>query len=1043
MTATIWGTILYSTVLIGLARRIRAQETKKIRFFLGWAAVCMAAGLILRLVLACTTKGFMVDRNTFYAWGQLTYDVGFGRVYNEATFLDYPPGYLYVLWFLEGVRRAFSLAMDGPVYGLLSKLPAILADLAGAAMLLCFARRKTGEPVALLLCAAYLFCPVILLNGAVWGQIDAVSTMLLVGAVLLLAKQRALLSGILYAAAFLCKPQMLLFAPIFFIWPILQKQWKQLAMGLLGAFASMTVIALPFAAGKDLLWLPRLYLTTFTSYGRYSVNAYNFWSLIGKNWHELPEGFGGKLLTGFTVAVALACCAVVLWRSKGATALFGSCGALMTALYLVGTDMHERYAFPVMLCLLFLCALTQSRGLLCAFAVLSMANAWNVAHVLYLFNEQGGQYDPNAWVVKGMSAVQVAALCYVLLEFARILWPGLLQRKARAVMADGSADMPNRSGSAGKRELSLLVLPEQAGKMLRVDVIAVCVISVVYAGFAFWELGDRKMALTAWTPAQGESVVVSAQTPVTTLMYLPGLTPDASGAYPRLGVNVSVETSADGQHWTSWGSLTDGSVFAWRKFSLAEPATLLRITAQDGNVVLNEIGLLTAEGAVVPVEGIEGNTAVLLDEQNMVPSVATYKNGSYFDEIYHARTAYEHMLRLEPFEYTHPPLGKMLISLGIRMFGMNPFGWRFVGTLCGVLMLQLLYHLLKQLLGRTLLCVCGTLLFAFDFMHFTQTRIATIDTYAVLFLLLMYDAMAVFLRRDIAKEPMRRLLTPLLISGVCMGLGAASKWTVAYGAVGLAVLFFGKLWFAWRVCTKDTEKQAVLQRCVTLCLWCCLFFVMIPFGIYYGAYLPITTLPHQPQSAWDTFWRYQTNMFQYHAQLKEPHAFASPWYSWPVVARPVWYFAGVGNGEAGQYSTIAALGNPAVWWLAIGAMGYAAVRAWRKNCLAAIVAVIGFLSVYVPWMFVSRVAFLYHYFTALPFLIVALMLAAKCLLDTAPLRRCVPLGARIHVTIGTLCLCGYMAVNFALFAVFYPVLSGASTTLTYVEKLRLFSTWYF
>ena len=69
---------------------------------------------------------------------------------------------------------------------------------------------------------------------------------------------------------------------------------------------------------------------------------------------------------------------------------------------------------------------------------------------------------------------------------------------------------------------------------------------------------------------------------------------------------------------------------------------------------------------------------------------------------------------------------------------MNPFGWRFVGTLCGVIMVPLLYLFLKNLFGKRCIAVCGTALFAFDFMHFTQTRIATIDTYAVLFILISY-----------------------------------------------------------------------------------------------------------------------------------------------------------------------------------------------------------------------------------------------------------------------------------------------------------------
>lgn len=162
----------------------------------------------------------------------------------------------------------------------------------------------------------------------------------------------------------------------------------------------------------------------------------------------------------------------------------------------------------------------------------------------------------------------------------------------------------------------------------------------------------------------------------------------------------------------------------------------------------------------------------LVDEQQVVPAYTTYENSTYFDEIYHARTAYEHILGLEPYENTHPTLGKLIISLGIRIFGMNPFGWRFMGALFGVLMLPVLYHLLKQLFGRTRLCTAGTLLFAFDFMHFTQTRIATIDTYAVFFLLLMYDAMLVFLRRDLLRDSWKSCCRP------CWPAGCLPAWAL-------------------------------------------------------------------------------------------------------------------------------------------------------------------------------------------------------------------------------------------------------------------------
>ena len=154
---------------------------------------------------------------------------------------------------------------------------------------------------------------------------------------------------------------------------------------------------------------------------------------------------------------------------------------------------------------------------------------------------------------------------------------------------------------------------------------------------------------------------------------------------------------------------------------------------------------------------------------------------------------------------------------------MTPFGWRNMGTLAGVLMLPVLYAFLKRLFGHTPLSACGTVVFAFDFMHFVQTRIATIDSYAVLFILLMYYYMYRFVTE--------RKLRCLALSGVAFGLGAASKWTCIYAGAGLAVIWL--LHWVFRL-KKERDFRALAENI----LFCLVFFVLIPGVIYYVSYYP-------------------------------------------------------------------------------------------------------------------------------------------------------------------------------------------------------------
>ena len=122
-------------------------------------------------------------------------------------------------------------------------------------------------------------------------------------------------------------------------------------------------------------------------------------------------------------------------------------------------------------------------------------------------------------------------------------------------------------------------------------------------------------------------------------------------------------------------------------------------------------------------------------------------------------------------------------------------------------------------------------------------------------------------------------------------------------------------------------------------------------------------------------------MFHANQTLTATHPYGSRWYTWPLEQRPIYYWEGetLANGTQGN---IYLLGNPIVWW-GIWAFIFAGVSyAWiterklRPATMAAMaIAGAGYLINLIPFMAVTRVMFLYHYFFSFAFsLIFAVML---------------------------------------------------------------------
>lgn len=154
---------------------------------------------------------------------------------------------------------------------------------------------------------------------------------------------------------------------------------------------------------------------------------------------------------------------------------------------------------------------------------------------------------------------------------------------------------------------------------------------------------------------------------------------------------------------------------------------------------------------------------------------------------------------------------------------MNPWGWRFMGVVFGALIIPLMYLLGKKLFGRSEYGLIAAFLMTFEFMHFVQARIATIDTYVVFFIILMYYFMLVYLSIPYSSRDIKRFLLPLFLSGLSFGLGASVKWTGIYAGGGLQCFFSDLI--------KKREEKTFLNFdsfVKKMFLWCVLFFYYYP-----------------------------------------------------------------------------------------------------------------------------------------------------------------------------------------------------------------------
>lgn len=165
----------------------------------------------------------------------------------------------------------------------------------------------------------------------------------------------------------------------------------------------------------------------------------------------------------------------------------------------------------------------------------------------------------------------------------------------------------------------------------------------------------------------------------------------------------------------------------------------------------------------------------------------------------------------DPSLIVHPEVGKWLIALGEKAFGMDPFGWRISAVVAGALMVLVMCRLAKRLTGSTLLgCTAGFLL-SIDGLHFVLSRLALLDIFLALFMLLGLTCMVAdrdWYRAKLARlqsepvtdsaswGPVKGLIVRpwLLWAGLFWGLAVGTKWTALFPMAAFGVMVW--IWSA-------------------------------------------------------------------------------------------------------------------------------------------------------------------------------------------------------------------------------------------------------
>jgi dolichyl-phosphate-mannose--protein O-mannosyl transferase len=323
-----------------------------------------------------------------------------------------------------------------------------------------------------------------------------------------------------------------------------------------------------------------------------------------------------------------------------------------------------------------------------------------------------------------------------------------------------------------------------------------------------------------------------------------------------------------------------------------------------------------------------------------------------------------------------PPLGKLLLSLGIRAAGDNALGWRIAAAVCGALALVAVFLWTYLLLQDLRLAVVAAALTVFNNFWFVMSRIGMMDAFLMVFVTWSLVAFTASLVLEV-RVALRRFL--FCLSGVLVGLAGACKWNaidtlVVYILVTFVLWWIARHPIATTLGSLSNFADKIRQIGAPVLL---LGVIVAPVASYSLAFWPLCRAIHQPFSLAE-FVTIHKSIWHFNSTTISNPYITLPWYKWPFNLNP-------------QRALSYLVANPVVAWGGLAAMVVCLYRFWKTLTFQEGLVFLLFAANYLQWAVTpEKGLFYYYYYSAVMILGVTIAVALRSL----PTRVC---GVRISI----------------------------------------------